>query len=319
MRSLNLDQLRALVEVIEQGSFSAAARRLNLTQPGVSLQVRELERRFGVRLVERLGKKAYATLPGRELTLAAQRIFLQCEHADAAMRRYRDGWIGIVHVSTTNTALMYDLPPVLRQLRARHPGVDLHITNMPTRESVEQIVQNKVDLALVTLPVATKHLSITPLRPQKLVAIFPARTRNLPDEITPSFVVRQPLVIEHTRGAVYALIMRWLSRELPLPREPMHLGTVEALKMAVKSKLGMSIVPDVAIAEREVGLVVRALRPPVPCTLALVEHRNKANDPALEIVRKALLELKVEGDFPLEHAAERDHEPRDGPSRAKFD
>lgn len=56
MRSLNLDQLRALVEVIEQRSFSAAARRLNLTQPAVSLQVRELERRFGVQLVERLGK-----------------------------------------------------------------------------------------------------------------------------------------------------------------------------------------------------------------------------------------------------------------------
>ena len=58
MRSLNLDQLRALVEVIEQRSFSAAARRLNLTQPAVSLQVRELERRFGVQLIERLGRQA---------------------------------------------------------------------------------------------------------------------------------------------------------------------------------------------------------------------------------------------------------------------
>ena len=53
MRSLNLDQLRAIVEVVERGSFSAAARHLNLTQPAVSLQIRELERRFGVRLIER--------------------------------------------------------------------------------------------------------------------------------------------------------------------------------------------------------------------------------------------------------------------------
>jgi DNA-binding transcriptional LysR family regulator len=57
MRSLNLDQLRTLIEVIEQGSYSAAARRLNLTQPAVSLQVRELERRFGVQLIERLGRQ----------------------------------------------------------------------------------------------------------------------------------------------------------------------------------------------------------------------------------------------------------------------
>ena len=65
MRSLNLDQLRTLTEVVTCGSFSAAARRLNLTQPAVSLQIRELEARIGVRVVERFGKQAHATEPGR--------------------------------------------------------------------------------------------------------------------------------------------------------------------------------------------------------------------------------------------------------------
>ena len=67
MRSLNLDQLRTLQAVTEGRSFSAAARRLNLSQPAVSVQIRELERRFGVKLVERLGKQAHTTKPGREL------------------------------------------------------------------------------------------------------------------------------------------------------------------------------------------------------------------------------------------------------------
>ena len=57
MRSLNLDQLRAFLEVVECGSFSAAARRLNLSQPAVSLQIRELEQRLGVQLVERLASR----------------------------------------------------------------------------------------------------------------------------------------------------------------------------------------------------------------------------------------------------------------------
>src|SRR5207247_9937040 len=104
MRSLNLDQLRALLEVVEHGSFSAAARRLNLTQPAVSLQIRELERRFGVRLIERMGKQAHATIPGRELITAAQGIFRECALAEAAMRRFRDGWIGRVRLGTTLTA-----------------------------------------------------------------------------------------------------------------------------------------------------------------------------------------------------------------------
>jgi DNA-binding transcriptional LysR family regulator len=82
---------------------------------------------------------------------------------------------------------------------------------------------------------------------------------------------------------------------MPL-RATMYLGTIEALKTAVESNLGMSIVPDVSVAKPSPDLIVRPLRPPVPCTLALIEHRNKPNEPALEIVRNALLALRGEAD-----------------------
>jgi len=310
MRSLSLDQLRSFETVIELASFTAAARRLNLSQSTVSVQIRELERRFGVTLIERMGKRAYATPPGRELVGAAQRIFSECQAAEGAMRRFREGWIGHVHIGTTNTAILYDLPPILRRLRSDHPGIDLHVTNMPTRDSVEQIIQNKIDIALVTLPIEQRQLRITPLRPQTLVAIFPAGTRDLPSEVTPEFAAHQSLLIEHARGAVHAMIMRWLSVSMPLSRAPMHLGTIEALKTAVLANLGMSIVPDVAVtAGRDAGLVVRPLRPAVNCTLGLIESRNKPNTPALEIVRDALLSLRA-GPKPAPRLAQRRPRPR---------
>jgi DNA-binding transcriptional LysR family regulator len=295
MRSLNLDQLRALEAVIELSSFTAAARRLNLSQSTISVQIRELEQRFGVMLIERMGKRAYATPPGRELVESARRIFRECQLAEDAIRRFRDGWEGRAHIATTNTALLYDLPPILRKLRFEHPGIDLHVTNMPTRDSVEHILDNKIDLALVTLPVERKHLQVTPLRRQTLVAIFPQGTRGLPDEITADYAARQSLLIEYARGAVHSLIMLWLSRHMPLARAPMHLGTIEALKMAVKLGLGMSIIPDVAVTEHTSDLIVRPLKPPVPCTLGLIEHRNKRTTPALQVVREAILDLKEGG------------------------
>lgn len=294
MRSINVDQLRTLVEVVELGSFSAAARRLNLTQPAVSLQIRSLEHRFGVRLIERMGKQVHATAPGLRLIEHARRIFGECDQAFSAMRRYHDGWLGQVHIGTTLTALMYHLPPVLRKLRADYPGIDILVTNMPTRDSVESILQNKIDFGLVTLPIECKGLNVMPLRAEMLVAVLPAATPDIPDEVTPDYVARQPLVLEHERGAVHALIMQWLSKQLPLPRDPMHLGTIEAIKKAVESNLGMSIVPDVAVAEHVPDLIVKPLRPPVPCTLALIEHQSKPNESALEIVRNALLELRSE-------------------------
>jgi DNA-binding transcriptional LysR family regulator len=292
MRSLNLDQLRTLVSVVEHGSFSAAARRLNLTQPAVSLQIRELERRLGVRLIERLGKQAHPTPPGRELVEAAHRIFRECDNADAAMRRYREGWIGRVRVGTTVTAMTYALPPILRRLRLEHPGIDLLVNNMPTPDSVEKVLRNELDLALVTLPVANRQLRITPLRVEMLVAILAPGTPDVPDEVDADYAVRHALLIEHTRSAAYGLVMRWLGAAASAAQEPMPLGTVEALKSAVASSLGMAIVPEVALTRDRADFLVRPLRPPLPRTLALIEHRNKPAAPALDIVRRALLVLR---------------------------
>ena len=72
----------------------------------------------------------------------------------------------------------------------------------------------------------------------------------------------------------------------------MPLGTVEALKSAVSSHLGMAIVPDMAVAKHTSDFIVRPLRPPLVRTLALIEHSNKPNEPALEIVRNALIRAR---------------------------
>ena len=312
MRSLNLDQLRALLEVVELGNFSAAARRLNLTQPAISLQIRELERRFGVQLIERLGKQAHATVPGRALVEAGQRIFHECERADAAMLRFREGWIGQVRIATTLSSMIYRLPSILRGVRLDHPGIDLVVNNTPTATSVENILQNRADLALVNLPVEDKQLKITPLCVESMVAIFPAGTRDIPGEITPDYVARQQLLVEQPTSAAYPLVLGWLSGQ-PSSRPPMPLGTIEALKSAVASGLGMAIVPEVAVAMHLSDFIVRPLRPPLTRTLALIEHRNKPNEPALDIVRNALLGLRaVEAAAPKTRV--RTRKPRGGKS-----
>jgi DNA-binding transcriptional LysR family regulator len=295
VRGLNFDQLRALLEVVEHGSFSAAARRLNLTQPAISLQIRELERRFGLRLVERLGKRAHPTVPGRELVAAAQRIFRECDGVDASMRRFREGWIGRVHVGTTLTTMIYRLPPILRRVRLDHPGIDLIVANNPTQANVDGIIQNRIDLALVNLPVGKRQLKVTPLCPEMMVAIFPAGTRGVPDEITPDYAARQTLLVEQQTSAAHALVMGWLSERGVSPLVPTPLGTVEALKSAVASNLGMAIVPEVSVAAHKSDFIVRPLQPPLSRVLGLIEHRNKPNAPALEIVRNALLTLREGG------------------------
>ena len=198
----NLDQLRALETVVALASFTGAARQLNLSQSAVSVQIRELEDRLGVRLVERLGKKAYATAAGREVLEHARRISVETDAIATAMRRLRDGWIGRVHIGSTLTGLMYLLPPVLKKLHAAHPGIDLLMTNSPTNRMVEAVSCNEMDIGLVTLPVDDSRLAIMPLRVEPMVAILPAATRKVPKEITPDYVATQFLCSKPAPSAI---------------------------------------------------------------------------------------------------------------------
>jgi DNA-binding transcriptional LysR family regulator len=104
MRSLNLDQLRALAKVVELGSFSAAARQLNLTQPAVSLQIRELERRFGVQLIER---SASGRTPRRRAAISSRRRSASSASASSPTRR-------CVDIGTVGSAACISAPPTRR-------------------------------------------------------------------------------------------------------------------------------------------------------------------------------------------------------------
>jgi DNA-binding transcriptional LysR family regulator len=294
MRSLNLDQLQALTAVAASGSFSAAARSLHLTQPAISLQIKALEERFGVQLIERLGKRAHATPAGSELVAAASRINDACEDAEQRMHRYRDGWMGRVALGTISTVFMYDLPPMLRRLRREHPRIELEITSLPTTEGIERVLNNRLDLAIVTLPVSSRQLRVTPLRDEDMVAIFPPGSTDAPESVTPAYVASQRLLMENERAAGAGLVSRWLERERAQPKIAMRLGALELIKSAVASELGMGIVTEGALRANVEGFVVRPLSPRLPSPIALITHANKVDTFALRIVREALLDLLAE-------------------------
>ncbi len=105
MRSLNLDQLRAFVEVVAHGNFTAAAKELNLSQPAVTHQIQELERRLNVTLVERPGKRAYLTEAGEKLIKHARSLLDEDSRTRSDMRRFADGWLGRVRIGTSMTVL----------------------------------------------------------------------------------------------------------------------------------------------------------------------------------------------------------------------
>ncbi len=293
MRSVNPDHLRALAEVVAQGSFTRAAKRLNLAQPTISLQIRELEMRLGVRLVDRMGKRAFATAAGRELIEHAERLAREGERLLAAMRRHRDGWLGQVRIGSSTTALIYHLPPVLARLRKEHPNIELVVTTGTTTGVVERMLRNEIDLGVVSLPINERVLDLVPLMTEPMVAIFSDRTEGLPSKVTPQYLLQHTLILEYSRAHVRALIMGWLAGDGAEVRPAMELDNLEAVRRMVAAGLGASIVPAAVVSEPHAGsdIVARPLEPALTRTLVLAQRRDKPSDPALAHVREALLSL----------------------------
>jgi DNA-binding transcriptional LysR family regulator len=293
MRRLSLDQLRAVVEVVRLGSFSAAARSLNLTQPAISFQVRELEERFGLLLVERLGKRAYPTPAGAELIEYAHRIDRDVDDAMDAMRRRREGGLARVRIGTGSVLLAYLLPPVLRALRRKHPSIELVITAGTADEISAHVAQNTVDIGLVSLPIAERSLTVTLVREDPMLAVLPPNEQRAPPVLDATTLARYPLIFDVDGTRIHQLARDWFRAAGIEPRATMQVGHF-AIRNIVSAGLGASIltIESVVADASSAPVILRPLDPPLTRALAIIRRSDKPDDPALMHVQEALLALR---------------------------
>lgn len=285
MRGLSLDQLRTLTEVVGRSSFSAAARHLSLTQPAVSLQLRQLETRFGVRLVERVGRRVTPTPAGVALLAHAGRI----EAAVEAMAEHATGTLGRVRLGTGATACIYLLPPVLRALRRRLPSLEIVVSTGNAAGILRLLEENALDLGLVTLPAPGRAFAVTPLMEDEFVAVAPAEADDLPPVVTAAALVGRPVVLYEPGGHTRGIVDDWFARAGIVLKPVMALGSVEAIKELVGAGLGCAVLPGMAMPPGETRLVAHPLSPRLHRRLGLVLRRDK---PLTRGLREAIAALQ---------------------------
>ena len=289
MKNLNLDYLQAFLVVIERGSFSAAAERLQLTQPAVSLQVRQLERSLNATLIERVGRKARPTAAGSALLAHAQQINGAVASAVDAVAHHTAGTAGRVRLGTGATACIFLLPPILRELRTALPSLEITVTTGNTPDIAKAVEDNSIDIGLVTLPVSGRSFEITPVLDDEFVLIAP-HDMALPARITPAVLATRPIVLFEPGGNTRRTADEWLARGGVTLKPLMSLGSVEAIKEMVRAGLGCAILPGMAVPAqtKQHDLVVRSLSPRLYRRLAVVIRRDKRLDRGLRQTLSAL-------------------------------
>lgn len=296
MTTLNLGNLATFRLVIQRGSFSAAADILGLSQPAVSLQVRQLEQFLRTRLVERTGRGIKATAAGLALLEHGNRIEQVVEEAIRSVSEFSHEISGTITLGTGATACIHLLPPLLQQLREEHPLLRVGVTTGNTLDVVRAVEENRLDIGLVTLPASGRALEVMPLLDEEFVLIISQAQDEEIAQFSPQILHALPLIAFESGSGTRDLIDDWF-KACDLEVCPvMQLGSIEAIKRMVRAGLGYSIVPRMAVenvADRE-GLSVRSLNPILHRQLGIVMRQDKILSKGIsEVIR--LLREKVNG------------------------
>lgn len=291
MAILNLDHLTTFRLVISRGTFSGAAEALGLSQPAVSLQIRQLEQALQVRLIERTSRGIKPTPAGITLCEHCIKIDAAVGAAVESVSLHSDDITGTVTVGTGATACIHLLPPLLQELRQTHPLLKVDVRTGNTSDIVRGVEENRIDIGLVTLPAAGKCLSITPLGTEEFVIILekdPAEQNIKP--LSADDLLSLPLIIFEPGSGTRSLIDEWFRDAGQVARPVMELGSIEAIKRMVRAGLGYSIVPRMSVEspEESRGLSVYSMAPALHRTLGTVIREDRIVSRGIKAVLKRL-------------------------------
>ena len=294
--AVSLSLLRALEAVARRGSFSRAADELRLTQPAVSMQIRQLESDVGLPLLERVGKRAYPTAAGEILLGHAARARAELESGLERLQAMRGVVAGRLRIGTSVGVSIYLLPPALRDFRIKHRATELIVVNGTAADIARRVIDNDLDVGVVNLPIRDRELLVTPFHHDELVAIAPPqapwRGRR---RIAPAELARQSLILFDHGSNLRRTIDGWFQQAGVAVGAALELGNTEAMKKLVEAGLGLSIASHFSVrADVRAGtLVAISLDPPLMRQIGIIRRRGKPLAPPLAAFLAELELLKA--------------------------
>jgi DNA-binding transcriptional LysR family regulator len=242
MLRLTLRQLDILEAVARCGSFSAASAELHLTQPAVSMQIKQLEGSLGLALFEQMGKRIHLTEAGRETLEAGraiQRELVNLEHSLANLQGLQGGSLSVSVASTAS----YFTARLMALFRERHPEVKVSL-NVVNRETLlKHLADNSIDLALMGQPPEGHDLAAQPFMDNPLVVIAaPNHPLAGQHEIPISRLAEEPYVGREEGSGTRVAVERVFAEHGLTLKAAMEMNKNEAIKQAVEAGLGLGVV-----------------------------------------------------------------------------
>jgi DNA-binding transcriptional LysR family regulator len=264
-RIMELRHLRYFVAVAEELNFRRAAERLRVSQPPLSLQIKDLERELGAELFDRSQQKVALTQPGRIFLAHAKQALQQIELAKMDVRRAVGGEAGELKIGFTHSsAFVAYLPETVRTFRARYPHVTLTLREMRSSEQVEAIVERKLDFGLMRKPKRRLPATVAmeKLCEDALILALPESDPLAHGEtvLMSDLADHQFICVPHDDGTgLYDAVIELCGSAGFRPKIEQTVRGVQTLIGLVAAGLGVSVVPSSLASISRAGVAYRTI------------------------------------------------------------
>ena len=283
-------QLEYAIALADHQHFGHAAEAVHVTQPGLSGQIRELERRLGVELFERSPGRVALTTAGAEVIERGRRILSEIRDLANAAAAHGGTLRGRLRLAAIPTMAPYLLPPIVRRMHGLWPYVDLEIQEQQTASLVEGLERGELDIGVLALPFETGRLHVEPIVDEAFVLAMPEGHDLVSDELLGLADLRGlPMLLLPEGHCLRDHAMTACEIAGRVERNEVHAASLATLTQMVAGGVGVTLLPMSAVpveARAGSGVMVRAFHPPAPGrTIALAWRRT---DPRAAIYRELL-------------------------------
>src|SRR6478609_8129479 len=290
MLQITLRQLRYFDALIRHGHFGRAAEACAISQPALSMQIKELEEALGGVLFERSARKVALTKFGEELAQRVHDILQSVDELGDFARASRARLTGRLRIGMIPTIAPYLLPTVMGNLTRTHPELEIHVREALTSKLIRELAEGRLDTAIVALPVSEPSLTEVALFAENFLLVRPGEDEGTP--VPSSEALREMRLLLLEEGHCFRdQALSFCNMQSSLPKEVLDASSLSTLVQMVSAGIGVTLIPEMAVAveTRSAPVSVARFRNPQPSrTIGMVWRKTSPLAGQLQQISEAV-------------------------------
>jgi DNA-binding transcriptional LysR family regulator len=240
---MEIRQLKAFLAIAEAKTFTAGARRVNVTQAAISMQIRQLEDEVGIQLFTRTPRRVILTQAGEFLLGRARNILREHDSALQEIAEIAGAEYGRLRIGSSSSMFTtHQLPMIMQQLRVKYPNAELTVSSGTSQTLVEKLMHGEIDSAFVSLPVDNSNITTDLLFSDEIVAIaHPGHPLAKEKFISAAALAGEKLILGERGGNTRRMIDDFFNAANVRPNVVMELSRQEAINKMVENNMGVGI------------------------------------------------------------------------------